>query len=82
MKKLILVLMFTMTALPAFAQHYPNPTQCQVVAVDRFSRVVARFYAQTDWRTGQCRDGLRMCNFEIRRRGWYDVRCAQLRNRW
>jgi hypothetical protein len=80
MKKLFVALMFLVTALPAFAQRYP--TQCQVVAVDRYSRVVARFYAQTDWRTGQCRDGLRQCHFEIRSRGWYDVRCAQLRNRW
>lgn len=80
MKKLFVILMFLMIALPAFAQGYP--AQCQVVGIDRYNRIVARFYAQTDWRTGQCRDGLRQCNFEIRRRGWYDVRCAQLRNRW
>lgn len=89
MKKLFVVMLCMMTALPALAQYRPRPhprptptQQCQVVAVDRYSRVVARFYAHTDWRTGQCRDGLRQCNFEIRRRGWYDVRCAQLRNRW
>jgi hypothetical protein len=82
MKKLFIALLVTLSALPAFAQYNPYPSSCQVVAVDRYNRVVARFYAQTDWRNGQCVDGLRQCNQEIRRRGWYDVRCAQVRNRW
>lgn len=82
MKKAFFALVMILSALPAFAQRPPYPQQCQVVAVDRYNRVIARFWAQTDWRTGQCRDGLRNCHFEIRRRGWYDARCLQLRNRW
>lgn len=82
MKKAIFAIVMILSALPAFAQSYPYPQQCQVVAVDRYNRTIARFWAQTDWRTGQCRDGLRNCNFEIRRRGWYDARCLQVRNRW
>ncbi len=84
MKKVFFVMLIALAALPAFAQNYPGPypTTCQVVAVDRFNRVIARFYARPDWQTGMCREGLRQCNFEIRRRGWYDARCLQLRNRW
>lgn len=77
MKKLILAFALTMTTLPAFAQAY----SCQVVAVDRFNRVLLRFNARPDWQTGMCRDGLRMCNMEIRRRGMWDARCLQVRGR-
>lgn len=81
MKKALFAILLTISAIPAFAQNYPGQS-CRVVAVDRYNRVVANFYGQIDWRTGQCRDALRNCNYEIRRRGWYDVRCGQVRNRW
>lgn len=88
MKKVFFALMFTLSALPALAQHRPRPVpvpspypqNCTVVAVDRWNRVMAHFWGYTDPRTGMCRDGLRNCNFEIRRRGWYDARCLQVRN--
>jgi hypothetical protein len=89
MNKIIFVLMLTLSALPAFAQRrHPNPIphprnpypqNCTVVAVDRYNRVMAHFWGYTDPRNGMCRDGLRNCNFEIRRRGWYDARCLQVR---
>lgn len=81
MKKVILVTLMTLAALPAFAQHRPYPTQCQAAAIDRFNRIIATFWGYSDPR-GMCREALRNCNFEIRRRGWYDARCVQLRNRW
>ena len=77
MKKTILAILLTMSALPAFAQRYP--VSCQAGALDRYNRLVARFYGHVDPRSGQCRSALRDCNREIRRRGWYDVRCVQLR---
>jgi hypothetical protein len=80
MKKFVLAVSLMLSALPALAQrHY----SCQVVMVDRYNRIIQRFYAQADYRTGMCRDGLRDCNYEIRRRGLYGVRCAQVRgNGW
>ena len=81
MHKLIVAILLTVSALPALAQRYPNPrySTCQVVMVDRYNRVVQRFYAYTDPRSGMCRDGLRDCNYEIRRRNVYGARCAQVR---
>lgn len=76
MKKLFLVFAMVLSAAPAFAQRYGS---CQVVMVDRYNRVIQRFFAQTDYRTGMCRDGLRQCNYEIHRRNLYGVRCAQVR---
>ena len=92
MKKAFIALMLTLAALPSFAEDrprpvpgprpVPHPQNCTVVAVDRMNRVMAHFWGYTDPRTGMCRDGLRNCNMEIRRRGWYDARCMQVRNRW
>jgi hypothetical protein len=92
MRAIFICLLILVTSLPAFAQRRPiprprpipnpYPSSCQVVAIDRYQRVIARFYARTDWQSGQCRDGLRQCNYEIRRRGWWDARCAQVRNPW
>lgn len=93
MKNVFFALLLTLSALPALAQHRPHPRpvphpvphpnpypqNCTVVAVDRFNRVMAHFWGYTDPRTGMCRDGLRNCNNEIRRRGWYDARCLQTR---
>lgn len=80
MNKIILAIALTLSALPAFAQRYAS---CQVVMVDRYNRVIQRFYAQADYRSGMCRDGLRNCNYEIRLRNIYGARCAQVRgNGW
>jgi hypothetical protein len=80
MKKIMLVALLTLSTLPAFAQRrYPYPQPCQVAAIDNYNRLIARFYGQLDPRYGQCRDALRNCNMEIRRRGWWDARCVQLR---
>jgi hypothetical protein len=79
MKKFLLALFLVLTALPAFAQHY----SCQVVMIDRYNRVIQRYYAQADWRTGMCRDGLRNCNYDLRIRNIYGARCATVRgNGW
>lgn len=75
MKKALFALMLVLSALPAFAQRYPRT--CEAVAVDRYNRLIARFYGRFDPRTGMCREALRNCNMEIRRRGWYDARCVQ-----
>jgi hypothetical protein len=75
MKNMFMALVVAMVTLPAFAQRY----SCQVVMVDRYNRIIQRFYAQVDYRTGMCRDGLRDCNYEIRRRGVYGARCATVR---
>ena len=80
MKKYLLGILLVVSAFPAYAQRTHRP--CQVAAVDNFNRVIARFYGQTDWRSGMCRNALRQCNFEIRRRGWWGARCVQLRTRW
>jgi hypothetical protein len=77
MKKAMFALLLTVSAVPAFAQRFPSG--CQVAAVDSYNRVIARFYGRMDYRTGMCREGLRNCHLESRRRGWYDVRCVQLR---
>lgn len=83
MKKAFVALLLIVTALPASAQWNPRPPygSCQVVAVDYYNQVIARFYGQTDHR-GMCRNALHHCNYEIRRRGWYGARCVQLLNRW
>jgi hypothetical protein len=78
MKKALFALMLILSALPAFAQRYP--TTCQAAAIDRYNRLIARFYGRVDYRTGQCREALRNCSMEIRRRGWYDAHCVQLRD--
>ena len=78
MKKFILAATLACSTLPAFAQAYGS---CQVAAIDRYNRIVARFYGQTDYR-GVCQNALRQCNYEIRMRGWYDLRCVQYRSRW
>lgn len=77
MKKLFLVLVMTLSTLPAFAQRY----NCQVVAVDRYHRVLATFTGSRDYR-GMCRNALAFCHSEVRRRGWWDARCLQTRTRW
>lgn len=77
MKKALFVILMTLSVAPAFAQRYP--ATCQAAAVDRYNRLIARFYGRVDYRTGMCREALRNCNMEIRRRGWYDARCVQLR---
>lgn len=82
MKKGFFALLIALSALPAFAQRYPYPYQCQAAAIDRYNRIIATFWGRTDHPNGFCREGLRICNMEIRRRGWYDARCVQLRNRW
>ncbi len=83
MKKYLLGLLLIVSAFPAFsATSETNNRPCQVVAVDHFQRVVARFYGHTNGRSRMCRNALRQCNYEIRRRGWWGVRCAQLRVRW
>ena len=79
MKKLFVVLMLTFTTLPAFAQRYGT---CQVAAVDRYNRIIARFYGYPEGPNGICRQALRQCNYEVRMRGWYDARCIQYRARW
>lgn len=76
MKKLFLVFSMVLMTAPAFAQRYGT---CQVVMIDRYNRVIQRFFAQTDYRTGMCREGLRQCNYEIQRRNLYGVRCATVR---
>lgn len=76
MKKLFFVFAMVLTTAPVFAQRYYN---CQVIMIDRYNRVLQRFYAQADYRTGMCREGLRQCNYEIQRRGIYGARCATLR---
>lgn len=75
MKKFIVASLLAMTTLPAFAQGYYN---CQVVMIDRYNRVIDRFYARRDPRTGMCREGLRQCNYELQRRPIYGARCAQV----
>lgn len=86
MKKYLLGLLLIVTSVPAFAETASSAEidarPCQVVAVDRFNRVIAYFYGHTDRRSRMCRSALRQCNYEIRRRGWWGVRCAQLRTRW
>jgi hypothetical protein len=90
MKKAFVALLIVATALPAFAQNRPHPrprpnprsAPCTVVAVDRYNRVMAHFYGRTNPGHGMCRDALRNCNYEIRRRGWWDARCLQVRGRW
>lgn len=81
MKKYFLGLLILASALPAFAEP-TAPRPCQVVAVDRYHRVIARFYGNTNRGNRMCRNALRQCNFEIRRRGWWDARCLQVRNPW
>ena len=76
MKKLFLVFSMVLMTAPAFAQRYGS---CQVVMIDRYNRVIQRFFAQVDYRTGMCREGLRQCHYEVQRRNLYNVRCATVR---
>lgn len=83
MRNFCLGLVLLVSALPAFAEVSEiNNRPCQVVAVDRYQRIVARFYGNSHPRDRMCRNALRQCNYEVRRRGWWDVRCRQLGNRW
>lgn len=77
MKHGLFLLLLTFVSLPVFAQRYPS--DCRVAAVDGYNRLIARFYGRMDYRTGMCRDALKNCHKEIRRRGWYDARCVQMR---
>lgn len=83
MNKYLLGLLLMFSAFPVFAETTElSDRPCQVVAVDRYQRVIARFYGRTHPRSRMCRSALRQCNYEIRRRGWWGVRCTQLRTRW
>lgn len=69
---------------PGPGRHYPMPRpaptlSCQVAMVDGYNRVVRRFWGHTDYRTGQCRDALQQCSWEVRRMGSWNYRCAQVR---
>jgi len=79
MKKSFFAAVLVLSALPAFAQRYPN--SCHVVAVDRYNRAIAHFYGPADFRTGTCREVLRRCMFETRRRNQPGLTCIQVRNR-
>jgi hypothetical protein len=69
MKALIFALgtMLTATAAEAYT--------CRVDMVDQRGRILDTFYAQADYRTGTCRDGLRDCNLEVRTRNIRGARC-------
>ncbi len=79
MKKTLLALVCILSALPALAQRYPQ--SCHVVAVDRYNRAIAHFYGPADYRTGTCREVLRRCMYETRRRGQTGMSCIEVRNR-
>lgn len=60
--------------------HYPRPNprrSCQVVMVDRYNRVVNRYWSTAAYRRG-CIDGLRQCDWDLRRYGTWGARCAQV----
>lgn len=76
MKNLIVALALLLSTAPVFAQRYGS---CRVIMVDRMNRILQTYYAQSDYRTGMCRDGLRQCNFDIQRRNVFGARCVQLR---
>lgn len=83
MKRIILVFVMMMSTIPAMAESLESrDIPCQVAAIDRYHRVIARFYGNSNGRHRMCRNALRQCNFEIRRRGWWGVRCVQIRTRW
>lgn len=75
MRNLALCFLMLLCAVPAFAGY--NSYSCEVVMVDRYNRVIDRFYAQRDYRTNRCRDGLRDCNKEIRMRNISGVSCVE-----
>lgn len=81
MKNTFIALFLMMTVFPAFAQRHRFPSQCEVAAIDRYNRIIATFRAPTNG-NGRCNQGIRICNMEVRRRGWYDARCVPMRNRW
>ena len=78
MRSLALCFFMLLAAVPAFAQ-YGNSYSCEVVMVDNYNRVIDRFYAQRDYQTNRCRDGLRDCNREMRTRG-INARCVETNN--
>jgi hypothetical protein len=79
MRSLALCFFMLLAAVPAFAQ-YGNSYSCEVLMVDRYNRVIDRFYAQRDYQTNRCRDGLRDCNKELRVRGVSGATCVESTN--
>lgn len=58
----------------------PRPSRsCQVVMVDRFDRVVRRYWGHEPAGYGMCRSGLRDCNWDLNRMGAWGYRCATVR---
>lgn len=76
MKKFVLAVSMLLSVAPVFAQRYMN---CRAGMVDRTNRVVRVYHAQTDYSTGMCREGLRLCHLDMQRRPIYGARCVQLR---
>lgn len=65
---------------PRYPMPRPAPRHsCQVVMVDRYQRVINRYWSYADYRYGQCSDGLRQCHWDLRRYGAWGARCAQVR---
>jgi hypothetical protein len=81
MKNVMIVFVLMLMSLPVFAQRYRHPKQCQAAAIDRYNRIIATFWGPGN-PNGRCHQALRICDMEVRRRGWYDARCVQLRSRW
>ncbi len=75
MRSLVVFFFMVFIASSAFAQ-YGNGYSCQVDMVDNYNRVIDRFYAQRDYQTNRCRDGLRDCNKELRLRN-INARCVE-----
>lgn len=56
----------------------PHRYACQVVMVDRYNRVLNRYYGRTSnpW---SCHDGFNRCYRDVGRWGGFGARCAQVR---
>lgn len=79
MRSLVIAFFILVAAASANAQYgggYGNAYSCQVLMVDNYNRVIDRFYAQRDYQTNRCRDGLRDCHRELRVRG-LNARCVE-----
>lgn len=89
---LFLVFVMTETAFAQGRRRRPEPRRphprtrvpmpmprytCQVVMVDRYNRVVNRYWGRTHSRFDRCRDAMSSCYWDLKRYGSRGRRCLQ-----
>jgi hypothetical protein len=88
MTKFIFASLFALSVSSAFAQRGPRlpiprlpiGARCSVSMIDNWHRVYRTYSGRRDLISGQCREPLRQCREDSRRRR--NVRCVETNGRW